>query len=63
VGTAWELEQKLANSTDEWGVERAQLAKVLGQLGVQPHTAQSVPGSIQKGNRRQQKERTSLHSR
>jgi hypothetical protein len=34
VGTAWELEQKLANSTDEWGVERAQLAKVLGQLGV-----------------------------
>jgi hypothetical protein len=31
-----ELEQKLANSTDEWGVDRAQLARVLGQLGIEP---------------------------
>jgi uncharacterized protein involved in tolerance to divalent cations len=33
---AQELEQKLAISTDEWGVDRAQLAKVLSSLGTEP---------------------------
>jgi hypothetical protein len=33
---AQELEQKLANSTDEWGVDRTQLARVLSSLGTEP---------------------------
>jgi hypothetical protein len=31
-----ELEQKLANSTDEWGLDRQQLAKLLAELKFKP---------------------------